>query len=419
MTQQAEKKKLALPVKILISMVLGGTVGYFVGPPIASIAFIGDIFIRLLKMCIYPLILFSIISGVAQVADVGRLKKVGGGFLIYWFLSSALAAAIGLSCGLILKPGAGLVLAEIGGIPSIENANILQSFINWVPNNPFSALATGNVIQIILFALIVGVVLANMKGTRYGDALTEGVNAVNELIGRVTGWVIGLAPYGVFALAANLTGTLGATVIGSLGKMLLCIYVAMLVMLLVVYPLCIRLLAGLSPVRYFQNIYPIMLMAFTTCSSSATLPVTMKVTKERLGVPEDMVNLIAPPAATINMHGSALEMPIYALFAAQLYGVPLSLTQLVIVIALGMVMSAGAAGMPGSGIMMIAILLETLGLPLTIVPWVAGVYYFVDMPSTTMNVTGDTVGMVTIASLLGELKKDVFNADKSVYEVAR
>ena len=155
-----------------------------------------------------------------------------------------------------------------------------------------------------------------------------------------------------------------------------------------------------------------MVLAFSTQSSSATLPLTMDNTKNRVGVPEDMVNVIAPPAATINMHACAAEMPIYALFAAQIYGIALSPMQLVTIVLLGIVMAAGVAGVPGGAIMMAAVLLEIMGLPLDIVPWIAGVYMLIDMPNTMLNVTGDTVGMVYTASRLGELDRKVFDSVK-------
>lgn len=155
-----------------------------------------------------------------------------------------------------------------------------------------------------------------------------------------------------------------------------------------------------------------MIMAFSSCSSSLTLPMTMKCTKERCGVPSENVDLIAPPAATINMQACCAEMPIYAIFAAQLFGRHYTLPDLIIIVVMGCVMAAGAAGVPGGGIMMSAIMMQTMGLPLTIVPWVAGIYRLIDMPNTTLNVTGDTVGMVTVSSLLGDLNRDIFNAHK-------
>ena len=194
--------------------------------------------------------------------------------------------------------------------------------------------------------------------------------------------------------------------------MLITQYLAYGTVIIIIYPIILTFIAKVNPLQHFRNIYPAMLLAFSTCSSSATLPLTMKSTKERAGVPEDMVNLIAPPAATINMHACAAEMPIYAVFAAQIYGVDLPLTSLLVIIVLGIIMAAGVAGVPGGGIIMSAVLLQVMGLPLDIVPWIAGIYYLIDMPNTMINVTGDTVGMVTVASLMKELDLGVFNAEK-------
>lgn len=235
------------------------------------------------------------------------------------------------------------------------------------------------------------------------------IDALNDLVIRIVGWVISLAPYGVFALIANITGTLGVTVIYGLGKLLLTQYVAYATMIVIVYPLVLKFIAKVNPIQHFKNIYPAMLLAFSTASSSATLPLTMKVTKERAGVPDDMVNLIAPPAATINMHACAAEMPIYAIFAAQIYGIDLPFTSLLVIICLGIIMAAGVAGVPGGGIIMSAVLLQVMGLPLDMVPWIAGIYYLIDMPNTMLNVTGDTVGMVTVASLMDELDLKTFD----------
>jgi Na+/H+-dicarboxylate symporter len=341
---------------------------------------------------------------------MSRLKKVGGYFLVYWAIASTLAAATGLIWAFIIKPGIGIKLGA-KEIPEVD-VDLLQSLVNWVPNNPFAAFSEGNILQIIVFALICGFILASFKDTAHGKRIFDMFDSLNEFFTRIVGWVIGLAPYGVFALVANITGTLGSTVLYGLGKMLMTQYLAYGTVILIIYPIILATIAKVNPLQHFRNIYPAMLLAFSTCSSSATLPLTMKSTKERAGVPEDMVNLIAPPAATINMHACAAEMPIYAVFAAQIYGVDLPLTSLLVIIALGIIMAAGVAGVPGGGIIMSAVLLQVMGLPLDIVPWIAGIYYLIDMPNTMINVTGDTVGMVTVASLMHELDLDVFNAKK-------
>jgi len=410
MTEKTAKKGIDLPLKILIAMVLGAALGFVIGEKASYIQFIGDVFIRLLKMCIYPLIFVSIINGISQVADMSRLKKVGGYFLAYWAIASTLAATIGLIWAFIIKPGVGISLGA-KEIPVVD-VDLLQSLVNWVPNNPFAAFSEGNILQIIVFALICGLILASFKDTVHGKRLFNLFDSLNEFFTRIVGWVISLAPYGVFALVANITGTLGSTVLFGLGKMLLTQYLAYGTVIVIIYPMILVLIAKVKPLQHFRNIYPAMVLAFSTCSSSATLPLTMKVTKERGGVPEDMVNLIAPPAATINMHACAAEMPIYAVFAAQIYGIDLPFTSLLVIIALGIIMAAGVAGVPGGGIIMSAVLLQVMGLPLDIVPWIAGIYYLIDMPNTMLNVTGDTVGMVTVASLMNELDLDVYNAKK-------
>lgn len=428
MEEVSTKKKMSLPIKILIFMVAGCVLGLVLGPSMDNSAvsglfkvldFAGNVFMRLLRMCIVPLIFFSIISGVSQVADITRLKKVGITFLIFWFVSSALCACVGIFWASVMKPGTGIKMAsseaEIDAIlhGAAASTDIVGSFVGWIPSNPFNSLAEGNVIQVIVFGLIFGVVLAGAKATEAGQWVSRGVDSINEIISRVVGWVITLSPYGVFALMATMTGTTGVTVLGGIAQLLGTMYIAMATLVIIVYPLILALICKVNPIRHYRNIYPVMLMAFSTQSSSATLPVTMKCSRERLGVPKDMVSLIAPPAATINMNGAAAEHPIYVLFAAQMFGINLALDQVLILVLLGVVISAGAAGMPGSGVVMCSIMLTLMGLPLTMIPWLAGVYFLVDIVTTTLNVTGDTVGMVTVANQLGELDRDIFYGRKT------
>lgn len=403
-------RKLGLPYKILIGMVLGAITGFIVGPSIEVIAPIGTIFLRLLRMTIIPLIFFSVASGVTGVADLNRLKKVGGLFVRYWAFSSLLAAATGIVWALIISPGVGINL-PVEETMEVD-VDVLESVINWIPDNVPKAFAEGNIIQIIVFALFAGITTALLAQTKGGKWLMELFDAGNSLMTRMVGIVLNVAPYGVFALMANVTGTLGTIVLQGIGKMLLTQYAAYATVLIVFYPLILKFMANVNPIQHFRNIFPAMVMAFTTQSSSGTIPVTMEVTKKRAGVPDDIVNLITAPAATINMHACAAEMPIYALFASQIYGIPLSPFDFIVICILGVIMAAGVAGIPGGGIMMSAVLLQIMGLPLDIVPWIAGVYILIDMPNTMLNVTGDTVGMVYTAAKLGELNREVFDSPK-------
>lgn len=403
--------KVNLANKILIAMVLGAIIGYLVGPGIKVLDPIGNIFLRLLKMVILPLVFFSIASGTSSVVDLSRLKRIGGLFLVYWLLSSLAAASVGVFWALIIKPGVGVKLAE-KAVEQTGNINMVDTFINWIPDNVAAAFTNFNMIQVIVFAVACGLTAAVLGDTDSGKFLRSLFKSGDDMMMKMVGYIMEFAPYGVFALMANITGTVGAVVLGALAKMLITQYVAYFTILIVMYPIILKVFAKVNPLQHFKNIFPVMLVAFSTCSSSATLPVTMEATKKRAGVPEDTVNLIAPPAATINMHACAAEMPIYAIFAAQLFAAHFSPTTFIYIIILGVIMAAGVAGVPGGAIMMAAVLMNIMGFPLTIVPWIAGIYRLIDMPNTMLNVTGDTVGMVTVASLMGELDRETFEKAK-------
>lgn len=422
MTEKIKKRRLGLATQILIAMVVGAILGYIfkgsydiwgsVTQPI------GTIFIRLLKMTIIPLVLFSIICGVASVADLRRLRKVGGTFVVFWFTASMLAAACGIAWAYILEPGVGIELAEKGAF-STKDVSVVDSLVKWFPDNPFTAFTDFNMLQVIIFSLFVGIAVALLPAeSECRKAVVKFFDYGNTVMIKIVELVMKLAPLGVLCLMADVTGTLGTEVLTGLGKMLLTQYLAYATILVIVFPLMLKFIARVSPVRHYKNVFPAMILAFSTCSSSATLPLTMKCSKERAGVPEEMVGLIAPPAATINMQACCAEMPIYAIFAAQMFGLDFGFGQLILICFLGVIMAAGVAGVPGGGIMMSAIMMQTMGLPLTIVPWVAGIYRLIDMPNTMLNVTGDTVGMVTTASVLGTLDRETFDRDKPISEAA-
>jgi len=406
-------KKIGLSGWIVIALVTGIIAGFVFGEKISFIAPVGTVFLRLLKMTIYPLVFFSIAGGIAGIANLKRLKKVGLTFLGYWAVASAIAATVGVAWSYIIKPGAGITM------PAVEKTEIsvdlLDSLIKWVPDNIGKAFADGNMLQIIVFSIFLGISISLINKTKAGKMLADFFKAGADVMGRMIKIVLWVAPFGVFALISNVTGTLGSIVLAGIGKMLIVQYIAYATIIIIVYPIILRVFVHVKPLQHFKNIYPAMALAFSTQSASGTLPLTMEVTKERGGVPEDMVNLIAPPAATINAHACAAEMAIYAIFASQIYGIPLGFVQLITIIFLGVVMAAGVAGVPGGGIVMSAVLLQIMGLPMDIVAWIAGIYILIDMPNTMLNVTGDTVGMVYTAGRMDELDHDVYYSDNAVH----
>ncbi len=409
MAKETEKKTLSLPVKLLIAMVLGIVFGIVLGEKAAYISFVGSIFMRLLKMCVYPLILVSIIGGVANVVDIARLKKIGISFLAYTFISSTCAALLGMIAMTISKAGMGVNLDS--ELSAAEEVDIVESFVEWVPDNIFSSLTNGSMIQIIIFAIFFGAVLASVRDTKAGQIVFDVVQGLNTIITKMVGIVIKLAPIGVFALIANMIGTTSLDLVAGIVKFLASYYAALVGFLLIFIPVTLKFVAKVSPVQFYKNAIPTMIMAASTCSSVGTLPVTMKTAKERCGVPKDIVNLVTAPAATINMDGAAIEYTCYVLFAAYAFGVHFSPLQLIFTIALCVIMSAGAAGIPGGGIMMCTICLNTMGLPdAEMVAIIAGVYVLIDFVGTMVNVTSDTAGMVTIAARVNELDRGVFNS---------
>lgn len=405
------KKKLSIPVKLAIALVLGAIAGLVFKEKASYVAFIGSLFIRLLKMCVYPLVLFSIIAGIANVADIAKLKKIGGQFLLYTFITSAVAGVLGCIAITISGAGTGLVLqATVDS--SVQQLNMVDSIVGWVPDNVFASLANGTLVQIIVFAIFFGVMITKMrKNANTVDMVAMVVEGCNLIMQRMVTTVMTVAPYGVFCLIANLVGTTGVQNLKEIFTMVLSLWGASLVHMFIVLPLLLRFFGRVKPFKFFKNIVPVILMAFSTQSSAATLPVTMEISKEKNGVPDDVVDLCAAPAATINMDGAAIEYTVYTLFGAHAFGVHFTPWQLVFMVVLCVVCSAGAAGVPGGGIVMCSICLATMGLPNEeVTAMVAGVYVLLDMAATTLNVTGDCCGMVCISSRLGILDKETYNA---------
>ena len=371
-----ERKKPSLPVKLAIALVLGVIVGFVFKENCAYIGFIGTVFIRLLKMCVYPLVLFSIISGVANVASIGKLKTIGGTFLIYAFCTTTIAGILGTVMANVTHIGQGLVLKETMDEAAKNGVDMVETFVNWVPANIFESLSSGTLIQIIVFAIFFGAVITLLKAENKDvDFVSSIVSGCNNIMNAMVGIVMKVAPIGVFCLIANLVGTTGLENLKSIFTMVLALWGASLIHVLIVLPLILKIFAKVNPFKFFKNVAPSIMMAFSTQSSAATLPVTMKCAKENNGVPDEIINLCAAPAATINMDGAAIEYTIYTVFAANAFGVHFSLFQFIFLVVLCIVCSAGAAGVPGGGIVMCSICIATMGLPnAEVTAMVAGVF---------------------------------------------
>lgn len=400
---------LALHKKIFVMLLLGIVVGWVAGPKAEILQPLGDVFIRLLRMLIVPLVFFTLSSGVTKMGSPSNLRRVGGFVVTYYLLSSLLAAAVGCAVALVIRPGIGAegILGTVGEIKA-ASYSVVASILNWIPTNPVEAMANANMLQIIFFSLIVGIalLLLDKKTENFRRFLQEGA----EVMIQITDFVMKFAPYGIFALVAILVGTIGDKMMSAVLKFILADYIAVGIVLLVIYPPILKFFS-VPVLRFFRHIFPAMLVAATTTSSAATLPVSMQVAEEKLGLPEPIYGFALPLGNTVNMNGMAVAIGVIAVFALDLFQVSITPGLLFQIVYLGLLLSIGAAGVKGAGIVMSTVLLETLGLPLSLIPILAAIWPIIDIAHTTANVTGDLVGSTVCASRMGQLDRSVFDSD--------
>ena len=403
--------KQPLYVQIFVCILLGVALGYLLGPKAVLLKPLGDIFIRLLKMLIVLLTFFTLISGMTRLEDLRSFRSLGSKIILYYAFSSLVAAALGMILALVVQPGKeAMGLLGSGNAPvEASDFNLIDNLISWFPVNPIKAMTEGHMLQIIVFSIFVGLGLIAMgkKAHRLNQLIHDGA----ELMITITEFVIKTAPYGILALVANMVSSLGSRMLTEVGRFLIADYAALLLLLLVFYPLLLRFAGKLSPWRFYRNIAPAMLVAGSTTSSSATLPVSMAVAEENLGVAEKAWGFALPLGATVNMNGMAAAIGVIAVFASNLYAVPLTPALLFQFVFLGLALSIGTAGVKGGGIVMSGILLQALNMPLTLIPILASLWPVLDIGHTTCNVTGDLVGTAIVSSRLNMLDRTVFEGE--------
>jgi len=398
------------PLYVLIAAILGALVGYITGPQIGFLEPLGLIFIRLLKFVVGPIVLISIAHALTTMSDFQRLGKVFGIFIGYWAVVGVIASTIGYLT--FMKPGIGMELSQKG--VEITSSSIKDIILSWIPQNAIEPLLELQMIQIIVMAILFGVSIALLPkaAPQAAKFLTDLLESLLTMIYKVVDLVLWYAPIGVFCLIANLVGTTGGEAIRTVAKMVATQWIAYGLILLVLHPLVMLVIIKVTPFSYWRKMAPAMITGFAIQSSSGTLPVTLSCART-LGVKDDTAEVILPIAATINMQAVAAEMPIYAIWAAQMYGVSLSPVQIGIAVVLGVFGAAACAGVPGGGIMIAAVTLQTLGLPLTAVGWIAGVYIFIDILNTMTNITGDPLGVMVVSHFMKEFDKDKYYSRQS------
>ncbi len=403
--------RLVLWQKIIIGLIAGLIVGALVGEEIATtwLKPIGTLFISLIKMLIVPLIFSSLIVGLCSMNDVKRMGRIGAKTFAIYLGTTAVAITIGLIIGTVLQPGVGVDLGAATPMEAKQAPAFIDTLLAIVPKNPVTAFANGNVLQIIFFAILLGIAI-NIAGEK-GKPVARFFESFAEVMYRLTDMVIAFAPFGVFGLMAWVAGKYGVDVMLPLATLIGGVYLGAIIHAVVIIGGIVLLFAKLSPARFFRGITSAQAVAFTTTSSSGTLPVTLECVQKNLGVSRRVSSFVLPLGATINMDGTALYQGVAALFIAQAYGVDLNTGAYITIILTSTLASIGTAGVPGAGLIMLTLVLTSVGLPLEGVALVAGIDRILDMARTTVNVTGDAMVAVLIGKSEGELDQEIYNTD--------
>lgn len=389
-------KRINLLTQILIAFVIAIILGIIFGESISVIAPLGDLFLRLIKFIIVPLILSTLIVGVASTGDPRELGRIGGKTIGYYLITTGIAIVIGLAAAFIISPGKGLDIAvdPTEEVDVNETEGVIQTILNIIPENPFEAFAEGNVLQVIFFAIFVGLAITIVG--KKADPVLNFFDGFAEVMYQITGVVMMVAPLGVLGLIAPIVGEYGPSVLLPLLKVFLAVAIACILHATVVYAMSVKTFANMSPIKFFKGIAPAAVVAFSTASSAGTLPVTIKNTQENLGVSRKISSFVLPLGATINMDGTAIYQGVAVVFIAQFYGMDLTLIQLGTVVLTTVLASIGTAGVPGAGMIMLAMVLGSVGMPLEGVALIAGIDRILDMFRTTVNIIGDASAAVVV-----------------------
>jgi Na+/H+-dicarboxylate symporter len=411
--KQAQTKRIGLLGWILIGFVVGVLFGMVFKNASISLSWIGDLFLRLLKMLIVPLVFFSLLTGTASISDPLKLGRVGVKIIALYLATTAVAVIIGLILAGIFNPSGGMKLPPVAGFKAPVIPSIKDVLLNLVPTNPFESLMKGDILPVIVFALFLG--LAAVFAGEKGRALIGVAESMAEAMYKLTSIVMWYAPLGVFSLIAATVAKQGPQVLLPFLALIITCYVAYLAHVVIVYSSIVKFVAQAKVLRFFKAISEAMVTAFVTRSSNATLPVTMRVAEQNVRLPRSLISFTLPLGATVNMDGTAIYQGIAALFIAGIYNVPLGFGQYLMIILLATLGSIGTAGVPGAGLIMLAMVLQGVGLPLEGLGLIAGIDVILDMGRTCLNVTGDVVCTTAVAYSEGEFSPQSFNAPAVAY----
>ena len=388
-------RRLSLGVKILIFMVVGGVAGIVAGERAQVVQPLGDLFIRLLMMAVIPLIFFNLLAGLTNLTDLKALGRLGGKILVFYMTTTVVALTVGLTVANILKPGVGMQLTEQVDPSFGEAPRVMDVLLGLIPDNVFHAFASGNVSQVVVFAIFLGVATLMLPDDSR-SALQRGYGILAELFRKLVGIILYFGPIGIGALAASTMGQYGAAIFGPLALFIGGVWGAQLTMM-VFYMVLLLVFAKYPPARFLRQTGPLYATTVATCSSLASLAVAFDVAEKRMKLPRSVYSFTLPLGAQLNKDGTSIMLAGVLMFTAQAAGVEFSLVSQITIVLIGLVLSEGSGGIPGGGFVVALIFVQAFNLPLEIAAIVGGIYRLIDMGNTTTNCMGDMVGTTIVA----------------------
>ncbi|TWX73224.1 dicarboxylate/amino acid:cation symporter [Colwellia sp. C1TZA3] len=437
----AEKKQASLTARIVTGMVAGiltGTILQWLMPdgsdlviPLYLFDFsvrgflvdgvfevIGQVFISSLQMLVVPLVFVSLICGTCSLKDTTKLGRIGGKSIGLYLITTAIAISFAMGLALLVSPGEGVNMTAGTTFTSREAPSLAQTIIQMFPSNPFAAFAQGNMLQVIIFALLFGIAIA-LSG-KPGERVAALFEDMSVVVMRLVTILMNIAPYGVFCLLAGLFTDVSLSTFGNLLEYFFVVFFALLLHAFVTYPVLLKLFTGLNPVIFLKKMRDTVIFAFSTSSSNATLPITLETTTKKMGVKNSIASFTVPLGATINMDGTAIMQGVATVFIAQVFSQDLTLTDYLMVILTATLASIGTAGVPGVGLIMLAMVLEQVGLPVEGIALIIGVDRLLDMTRTAVNVTGDSMVTIIVGKSEDQFDEAVFNdpnAGKNIEDI--
>lgn len=415
-------KKLGITTLIFIALLLGALTGVILHYLVPDTQFkdllingvfyiLGNGFLRFMQMLVVPLVFCSLVCGSMAIGDTKRLGKVGVKTIIFYLITTALAITVALSIGKIINPGIGLDISSIKQSETTvpESQSFYDVLLNIVPKNPIQSLSEGNMLQIILFALIVGIIMAKLSDevSVVGQFFTE----CNKIMMEMTMLVMKIAPVGIFCLIAKTFSGIGFSAFLPLLKYMISVFVALGIQCFVVYSLLLKSFTGLNPYKFIKKFLPVMGFAFSTATSNATIPMSIETLKSKVGVSKKISSFTIPLGATINMDGTAIMQGVAVIFVAQAFGIQLTLVDYLTVIATATLASVGTAGVPGVGLITLSMVFASVNLPVEGIGLIMGIDRILDMTRTAVNITGDAVCTTIVAKQDNDLNLEIFNAE--------